>query len=199
MAASTDFGGRTNVRVVVVGDEGTGKSSLIVSAATESFPDNVPALVPPTRLPPDYYPDRVPVTIIDTSSRSSRCRRKFAIFFAIILGASLSDVRVPVIVVGCKLDQRDEQQLSLEQVVSPIMQQFREIETCIECSALKQIQVPEVFYYAQKAVLHPTAPLFDQETQSLKPRCIRALKRIFILCDHDRDGALSDSELNDFQ
>ncbi|RWW75567.1 hypothetical protein BHE74_00016399 [Ensete ventricosum] len=60
-------------------------------------------------------------------------------------------------------------------------------------------QVQEVFYYAQKAVLHPTAPLFDQETQSLKPHCVRALKRIFILCDHDRDGALSDSELNDFQ
>lgn len=60
-------------------------------------------------------------------------------------------------------------------------------------------QVPEVFYYAQKAVLHPTAPLFDQEAQTLKPRCVRALKRIFILCDHDRDGALSDAELNDFQ
>jgi Ras family protein T1 len=61
------------------------------------------------------------------------------------------------------------------------------------------MKVPEVFYYAQKAVLHPTAPLFDQETQTLKPRCVRALKRIFILCDNDRDGALSDAELNDFQ
>ncbi|XP_020254542.1 mitochondrial Rho GTPase 1-like [Asparagus officinalis] len=89
--------------------------------------------------------------------------------------------------------------MSLEQDMSPIMQQFREIETCVECSSLRQIQVPEVFYYAQKAVLHPTAPLFDKETQSLKPRCISALKRIFILCDTNRDGALSDSELNDFQ
>lgn len=51
-------------------------------------------------------------------------------------------MRVPVIVVGCKLDLRDEnQQVSLEQVMSPIMQQFREIETCIECSAFKHIQV----------------------------------------------------------
>ncbi|PWA98117.1 mitochondrial Rho GTPase [Artemisia annua] len=83
--------------------------------------------------------------------------------------------------------------------MSPIMQEFREIETCIECSAYKHIQIPEVFYYSQKAVLHPTAPLFDQERQTLKPRCVRALKRIFILCDHDRDGALSDAELNDFQ
>ena len=56
-----------------------------------------------------------------------------------------------------------------------------------------------MFYYAQKAVLHPTTPLFDQEKQSLKPRCTRALKRIFMLCDHDMDGALSDAELNEFQ
>ncbi|XP_052187369.1 mitochondrial Rho GTPase 1-like isoform X2 [Diospyros lotus] len=83
--------------------------------------------------------------------------------------------------------------------MSPIMQQFREIETCIECSAANLVQVPEVFYYAQKAVLHPTAPLFDQETQALKPRCVRALKRIFLLCDHDMDGALNDRELNEFQ
>lgn len=60
-------------------------------------------------------------------------------------------------------------------------------------------QVAEVFYYAQKTILHPTAPLFDQETQTLKPRCVRALKRIFILCDKDKDGALNDAELNDFQ
>jgi GTPase SAR1 family protein len=51
-------------------------------------------------------------------------------------------LKAPVIVVGCKLDLRDEQQVSLEQVMAPIMQSFREIETCIECSALRQIQVP---------------------------------------------------------
>jgi hypothetical protein len=27
-------------------------------------------------------------------------------------------------------------------------------------------------------VLHPIGPLFDQETQTLRPRCVRALKRI---------------------
>lgn len=74
MAASgnpTASVGRSNVRIVVVGDQGTGKSSLIVSIATESFPENVPRVMPPTRLPADIYPDRVPITIIDTSSRSS--------------------------------------------------------------------------------------------------------------------------------
>ena len=64
---------------------------------------------------------------------------------------------------------------------------------------LLRLQVPEVFYYAQKAVLHPTGPLFDQENQCLRDRCRRALRRIFILCDHDLDGALNDAELNEFQ
>ncbi|KAK6911535.1 Mitochondrial Rho GTPase 1/3, EF hand associated, type-1 [Dillenia turbinata] len=215
-------GGRSNVRIVVAGDRGTGKSSLIVTAAAETFPTNVPPILPPTKLPNDYYPDRVPITIIDTSSRledrgtlAEELRRADAVVltYGCDQPATLDrlstfwlpelrrlEVKVPVIVVGCKLDLReDHQQVSLEQVMSPIMQEFREIETCIECSAFKLIQIPEVFYYAQKAVLHPTAPLFDQETQTLKPRCVRALKRIFILCDLDRDGALSDAELNDFQ
>ncbi|KAJ8529485.1 hypothetical protein K7X08_036320 [Anisodus acutangulus] len=225
MAGAGPDAGRGNapgVRIVVAGDAKTGKSSLILTAATDSFPPNVPPLLPPTRLPDDIYPDKVPVTIIDTSpSPENRAKlveelkRADAVVltYACDKPATLDrlstfwlpelrrlEVRVPVIVVGCMLDQRDEQNpVSLELVMSPIMQQFREIETCIECSAYKHIQIPEVFYYAQKTVLHPTAPLFDQEAQTLKPRCVRALKRIFILCDLDRDGALSDAELNDFQ
>lgn len=220
--AGRSAGSKNGVRIVVAGDRGTGKSSLIVTAVSETFPVNVPPVLPPSRLPDDIFPDRIPITIIDTSS-SVENRNKLAEELrradAVVLTYACDqpetlerlstfwlpelhrlEVKVPVIVVGCKLDLRDElQQVSLEQVMSPIMQQFREIETCIECSAYKNIQIPEVFYYAQKAVLHPTAPLFDQESQSLKPPCVRALKRIFILCDHDRDGALSDAELNDFQ
>ncbi|KAK1364780.1 Mitochondrial Rho GTPase [Heracleum sosnowskyi] len=218
----SDKASSKGVRIVVAGDKGTGKSSLIVTAVADTFPTNVPPVLPPTSLPVDIYPEKVPVTIIDTAS-SAETRGKLAeelkkadavvLTYACDMPSTLDristfwlpelrrlEVRVPVIVVGCKLDSRDEQHsVSLEQVMSPIMQQFREIETCIECSALNHIQIPEVFYYSQKAVLHPTAPLFDQEAQTLKPRCIRALKRIFIICDQDKDGALSDAELNDFQ
>ncbi|KAK4779336.1 hypothetical protein SAY86_006864 [Trapa natans] len=221
-AGNASPGGKTSVRIVVAGDRGTGKSSLICSAATDRFPATVPPVLPPTRLPEDFYPDRVPITIIDTSSRvedsvklGEELRRADAVVltYGCDQPATLErlssfwlpelrrlEVNVPVIAVGCKLDLRDElQQISLESVMAPIMQIFREIETCIECSAYKQIQIPEVFYYAQKAVLHPTGPLFDQESQTLKPRCVRALKRIFIICDRDKDGALSDAELNEFQ
>ncbi|XP_062085882.1 mitochondrial Rho GTPase 2-like isoform X1 [Humulus lupulus] len=213
---------RNGVRVVVAGDRGTGKSSLIVAAATESFSDNVPSVLSPTRLPADFFPDFVPLTIIDTSSslesrtkRNEELKRADAVVLTYACDQPMTltrlrtywlpelrqlEVKVPVIVVGCKLDLRDEREpISIEQLMSPIMQEFREIETCIECSAATLIQVPEVFYYAQRAVLHPTTPLFDQERQTLQPRCISALRRIFILCDHDMDGALSDAELNEFQ
>lgn len=69
MPSASTSGLRSNVRVVVVGDRATGKSSLIAAAATETFPDEVPPVLPPTRLPADYYPHNIPVTIIDTSSR----------------------------------------------------------------------------------------------------------------------------------
>uniref|UniRef100_A0A2P2LK81 Mitochondrial Rho GTPase 2 isoform X3 n=1 Tax=Rhizophora mucronata TaxID=61149 RepID=A0A2P2LK81_RHIMU len=215
-------GGKTGVRVVVAGDRFTGKSSLIAAAATESFPENVPPMLRPTRLPADLFPDRVPITIIDTSAALEN-RGKLVeelkkadvvmLTYACDQPSTLNristfwleelrrlEVKAPVIVVGCKLDLRDENQaISLEHVMGPIMQRYREIETCIECSAVTLMQVPDAFYYAQKAVLHPTAPLFDQESQVLKSHCVRALKRIFLLCDRDMDGALNDLELNDFQ
>ncbi|XP_073315331.1 mitochondrial Rho GTPase 1-like [Primulina huaijiensis] len=220
MPGVSTTGDRSSVRIVVVGDRGTGKSSLIAAVAAETFRKDVPPVLPPTRLPADYYPDNVPIIIIDTSS-SLESRGRLAeelkradsvvLTYACDQPSTLNrlssfwlhelrrlEIRAPVIVVGCKLDRRDEEyNLSVE--MSPLMQQFREIETCMECSAANMLQIQEVFYFAQKAVLHPTAPLFDQETQTLRPQCMRALKRIFILCDHDMDGALSDDELNEFQ
>ena len=68
---------------------------------------------------------------------------------------------------------------ALEDEIIPIMNEFKvfnveprhhtavpdtcmqEVETCVECSAKTPLNVSEVFYFAQKAVLHPTAPLYD--------------------------------------
>ncbi|KAJ4843022.1 Mitochondrial Rho GTPase 2 [Turnera subulata] len=220
-AKSPPAGVRTGVRVVVAGERYTGKSSLIAAAASESFPESVPHVLPPTRLPADFFPDRVPITIIDTSGLEIKGRlieelkRADAVVLTYAcdqpqtLGRLCSfwleelrrlQVKAPVVVVGCKLDLRDENEpVSLEHLMGPIMQRYREIETCIECSAVTLMQVPDAFYFAQRAVLHPTTPLFDQESQSLRPRCVRALRRIFILCDRDMDGTLNDEELNEFQ
>ena len=73
-----------------------------------------------------------------------------------------------------------------------------------------------MIYFAQKAVLHPTAPLYDSREhvgrfnsnslalnalalQVLKPACVKALTRIFNLCDTNKDGILDAAELNEFQ
>ena len=79
------------------------------------------------------------------------------------------------------------------------MNEYMEIEACMECSARMQTAVQDVFFYAQHAVLFPTAPLFDYEKQGITPSFRVALCRIFRLFDVDRDGYLSDEELNHFQ
>ncbi len=103
--------------------------------------------------------------------------------------------------VGNKIDLREDHsaKISLEDQVLPIMHEFKEVETCVECSAKSHTNVSEVFFFAQKAVLHPTAPLYDAREHTLKPACVDALRRIFKLCDKDRDGVLNDDEINLFQ
>jgi GTPase SAR1 family protein len=86
-----------------------------------------------------------------------------------------------VILVGNKIDLRGGEVTNeaLEDEIIPIMNEFKacldlssrdvfgancimqEVETCVECSAQLPLNVSEVFYFAQKAVLHPTAPLYD--------------------------------------
>ncbi|XP_052129574.1 mitochondrial Rho GTPase isoform X4 [Frankliniella occidentalis] len=84
-------------------------------------------------------------------------------------------------------------------MVMNIMEEYPEIESCVECSARTLKNISEMFYYAQKAVLHPTGPLYVLESQDLTEECKKALTRIFKICDLDNDGLLSDTELNVFQ
>ncbi|XP_029632932.1 mitochondrial Rho GTPase 1-A isoform X3 [Salmo trutta] len=85
------------------------------------------------------------------------------------------------------------------ETILPVMNQYTEIETCVECSAKNLKNISELFYYAQKAVLHPTGPLYCPEEKRMKPACIKALTRIFKVSDLDNDGILNDNELNFFQ
>uniref|UniRef100_A0A672KYQ8 Mitochondrial Rho GTPase 1-A-like n=1 Tax=Sinocyclocheilus grahami TaxID=75366 RepID=A0A672KYQ8_SINGR len=106
------------------------------------------------------------------------------------------DSRVPLILVGNKSDLVEHSSM---ETILPIMNQYSEIETCVECSAKNLKNISELFYYAQKAVLHPTGPLYSPEEKEMKPSCIKALTRIFKISDLDNDGILNDNELNFFQ
>ncbi|KAK4051643.1 ERMES complex Ca(2+)-binding regulatory GTPase gem1 [Microbotryomycetes sp. JL201] len=192
-----------DVRVAIVGDEGVGKSSLISSLIKEEFVRLAPRTrLPEVTIPPSVTPGHDVTTLIVDTSHAIDNPNSFDRVPTYWLPTIRSlGVNVPVILVGNKIDLRQGQvsNEALEDEILPIMQEFKEVETCVECSAKIPVNVSEVFYFAQNAVLHPTAPLYDTREHTLKPACIAALSRIFKLCDVNKDGLLDDDELNDFQ
>ncbi|KAJ3123999.1 ERMES complex Ca(2+)-binding regulatory GTPase gem1 [Physocladia obscura] len=195
------------VRVLLVGDHHVGKSTIITSLIKEAFvanrvtdentylqtarPENKDQLEAEIR-----KADVICIVYAVNDEDSFNRVPEFWLPYIRKLGRN-----VPVVLVGNKIDLRgsDITNESLEAQITPIMNEFKEVETCVECSAKQPLNVSEVFYFAQKAVLHPTAPLYDSREHTLKPACIDALRRIFRLCDLDKNGALDDEEINEFQ
>jgi mitochondrial Rho GTPase 1 len=69
----------------------------------------------------------------------------------------------------------------------------------LPCSAKTLESVSEVFECAQKFVIFPTWPILDVSADDFTPKCRRVLSRIFTVFDRDRDGVLSDDEMNELQ
>uniref|UniRef100_A0A8C8DMZ8 Mitochondrial Rho GTPase n=1 Tax=Oryzias sinensis TaxID=183150 RepID=A0A8C8DMZ8_9TELE len=181
----------------------------------------VPPRAEEITIPADVTPERVPTHIVDYSEKEQtdeklrdeivkanvvcvvydvtnedtidKIKTKW---IPLVNGDAEKGNKIPIILVGNKSDLRSGSSM---ETILPIMNQFSEIETCVECSAKNLKNISELFYYAQKAVLHPTAPLYDPEDKQLKPACVRALSRIFYISDKDNDRILSDAELNSFQ
>ncbi|XP_036159095.1 mitochondrial Rho GTPase 2 isoform X1 [Myotis myotis] len=212
---------KRDVRILLLGEAQVGKTSLILSLVGEEFPEEVPPRAEEITIPADVTPEKVPTHIVDSSeaeqtveelqdeinkanvvcvvydvSEEATIEKIRTKWIPLVNGGTEKGPRVPIILVGNKSDLRPGSSM---EAVLPIMSQFPEIETCVECSARNLRNISELFYYAQKAVLHPTAPLYDPETKQLKPACTQALTRIFRLSDQDLDQALSDEELNAFQ
>ncbi|XP_027817129.2 mitochondrial Rho GTPase 2 isoform X2 [Ovis aries] len=212
---------KRDVRILLLGEAQVGKTSLILSLVGEEFPEEVPARAEEITIPADVTPEKVPTHIVDYSeteqtveelqgeidkadvvcvvydvSEEATVEKIRTKWIPLVNGNTKRGPRVPIILVGNKSDLRPGGSM---EAVLPIMSQFPEIETCVECSAKNLKNISELFYYAQKAVLHPTAPLYDPEAKQLRPACAQALTRIFRLSDQDMDQALSDQELNAFQ
>ena len=110
-------------------------------------------------------------------------------------------VNVPIILCANKADlgpEQDSQNEICDEMI-PVMQEYKEIESCIRCSAKQNRMVNEVFYLCQRAVVHPLAPLYDSKERCLKPLVVAALQRIFFLSDRDQDEMLNDAELQELQ
>mmetsp|Transcript_9999 Transcript_9999/g.30532 ORF Transcript_9999/g.30532 Transcript_9999/m.30532 type:complete len:628 (-) Transcript_9999:131-2014(-) len=212
---------RSHIRIAICGDDDVGKTSIIRSLISETFEnENVPDVHPPVNIPPEVAPEPVSATIVDTSNVSNDVEVEMKKADVVVLVYDLTrpetleraktkwlprmrelQLDIPVILVGNKQDLPKEplHDSSVERTIQPIMEEFQAIEACIQCSAKVAFNVYEVLYFAQKAVIHPTTPLFDVSKHSLQPAARAALARVFRLCDKDKNGELNNKELNDFQ
>ncbi|XP_076468830.1 mitochondrial Rho GTPase 1-like isoform X2 [Babylonia areolata] len=212
---------KNDVRILLVGDPSVGKTSLILSLVSEEFAEEVPSRAEEITIPADVTPEHVPTLIVDYSAKDQddamleeevtkasvicivysvmdedSIQRLTTYWLPLLRNMLGEEHRTPVILVGNKVDLADYP--TLESIL-PIMNDFSEVETCVECSARTLKNISEVFYYAQKAVLHPTAPVYNPEDKELTPMAKKALTRIFKICDLDNDALLSDTEVNQFQ
>ncbi|CAI4223896.1 unnamed protein product [Auanema sp. JU1783] len=209
-----------DVRIVIVGESGSGKTSLIMSLLDDEWVDFVPKRIERVLIPADVTPENVTTSIVDGSLEKPdetllypdlKQANVVCIVYTVTDESSIKKLgekwlpllrniygrehEVPVILVGNKSDGPANH----TEKILPIMEAWPEVETCVECSARTMKNVNEIFYYAQKAVVYPTRPLFDAEEKRLTDKCRKALIRVFKICDRDNDGYLNDNELNEFQ
>lgn len=207
----------TIVRVVVCGDEGVGKSSLITALVKERFVPNIQHVIPPINIPRDFSDSRSSLnsTILVDTSASNLSSLQYEVRQADVIWLVYSDhytyerislywipmfrsmgVNLPIIVCNSKLDLQTSSDISvaLNEEFMPLLKDFKEVEACIRCSAKENYNINHAFYLCQRAVTHPLSPLYDYKDASMKPLAITALNRVFYLCDRDQDGYLSDEE-----
>lgn len=77
--------------------------------------------------------------------------------------------QVPILLVGNKSDiplQPEAQHQELNEFIDKLVHEFPQIELGIECSAKKfATELTDLIYCAQRAVIYPIFPLFDQKTK----------------------------------
>ncbi|XP_054246963.1 mitochondrial Rho GTPase 2 isoform X7 [Indicator indicator] len=176
---------KRDVRILLLGEAQVGKTSLIMALVGEEFPEEVPPRAEEITIPADVTPENVPTHIVDYSeseqteaelqeeiskanvvcmvydvTKEATIEKIRSKWIPMVNGGAEKGSRIPIILVGNKSDLQVGSSMD---VILPIMNQFSEIETCVECSAKNLKNISELFYYAQKAVLHPTAPLYDPE------------------------------------
>lgn len=213
-----------SVKILLVGDPGVGKTSLIYSLVNDEFEPQLPDKMASITIPAEVTSENTSLQIIDYSEKQQTQEElreailmSDVICLVYVAGDEDSLVRIathwiptvrkyqsetptnykPLVLAANKIDLVKEGK-PLDQVTT-IIHEFVEIEAYIEVSASLQKNVIELFSTAQKAVIYPLPPLYDPQLRVLTNECRNALVNIFKLCDLDGDGLLSDHELNLFQ
>ncbi|KAI1232441.1 hypothetical protein IHE44_0006903 [Lamprotornis superbus] len=145
---------KKDVRILLVGEPRVGKTSLIMSLVSEEFPEEVPPRAEEITIPADVTPERVPTHIVDYSEAEQSDEQLYheisqanviCIVYAVNNKNSIDkvtsrwiplinertdkDSRLPLILVGNKSDLVE---YSSMETILPIMNQYTEIETCVE-------------------------------------------------------------------
>jgi len=211
---------KNEIRVLFLGDDSVGKTSIIHYIVTDMFPKNVRKMFSHA-LDSDLFlleTDIKTVLVDSSTSKDQKTDLEIEKANVIILVYDVNNFdiikrlrtfwlprivklneKVPVILCGNKMDLRSSNsEGELESLLTPLCQEFRQAEMGIECSAKGYLGLSDIIYCAQNAVLYPIAPLHDSCTKTLRPDFEKALLRIFRILDADNDGYLSDEELTDF-
>ncbi|ETV69982.1 hypothetical protein, variant [Aphanomyces astaci] len=214
---ATSMNKQRTIRIMVLGEEKVGKSSLISALVSQQASERVPSVLHDIVIPTEDTRENVAISLHDTSSSSNdvmevikTMNRSDAAIVVFDVSRSISSQRLgywldllkvtkvmPVVLVGNKCDLLPGgSEISR---VQSVLRNYKFIVHSLECSARTLINVKKTFGLAQKAVLYPMAPLYDAEKKQLQPKFITALKRIFRLFDVDRDGVISRDELHEYQ
>lgn len=214
----------SDVQILVLGDPGVGKTSLIYSLINDKIIDEqLPPKLDDIIIPADIISENLPIKISDYSQRdfhqedlANAIQKATVICLVYISGSHASLNRLsefwiptikgvqtdhleykPMILVANKIDLQENSNLLGR--LNHIRQKYIDVESFIEVSAIDHTNVFEVISSAKQAITHPLAPLFDTRTRTLTSRCRLALSEIFRLSDHDGDELMNDQEINLFQ
>lgn len=215
---------KETIRVVLCGDDGVGKSTLIVSLVKGRFISNIQDVLPPVTIPRDFssspYSPKSTILVDTCNANPAALQRELR--SADVIWLIYSDhesyervslywmmtfrslgLNLPVILCKNKCDEYGDNSVPVastdtkveDEEFIPILMEYKEVDTCIKTSARTQFDVNQAFYLCQRSITNPIAPLFDARIGELKPLVVQALKRIFLLSDKDQDNYLNDEEI----
>jgi len=212
---------KDHIKILLVGDEGVGKSSLISAYISQHFPQEVPPVMTDTVLPPEATTNEVCVTIMDSSSHINDrdvLRQKIinadsiialydvtrpetldsiSNFWLPLITDLSTEPYKPVILVGNKTDLLAEE-IDTEQL-NNLFAAFPSVMNCWDCSAANIQNLDTAFHMAMLFVNYPLSFIYDMTEDEFLPAARRAFLRIFRIFDVDGDNLLSDAELSDTQ
>eukprot|EP01130_Rhizamoeba_saxonica_P019111 TRINITY_DN97_c0_g1_i4.p1 TRINITY_DN97_c0_g1~~TRINITY_DN97_c0_g1_i4.p1 ORF type:complete len:591 (+),score=99.90 TRINITY_DN97_c0_g1_i4:47-1819(+) len=201
-----------DVKIVVVGDSCSGKTSLITTIVSHSFQERVPSVVPPVTI---FGANKVGSTVIvDTSSKPDDQNDVDNEIDTADVICLVYDIRnddnetltnwmkritnisqVPVILVGSKCDLEF---ISNKESITDLVDVYNQIEYVFECSARYKKNIETLFLYAQGSVLYPMHTVWDRQGNCFSEEAINVFTRLYQLHKKSNSDILSNEEFLDF-